>query len=280
MDPERYLTDRERLAAALRDLRQAAGLTGVQAAERLGMSQPKISKLETGRLLPSVDDMQAMLTFYRAQADERDELLDIVQRLHASIESNRTILRRGVARQQAKVCEVEAQASTLRYFSPLVVPGLLQTAEYMRRIFSLDLSGGELARAVAARQHRQQALYDQSKHFIFVLPEAMLRWRFCPDDVMAAQAGHIASVATLANVEVGVIPFAAHPTDVPLHGYQVFDGRLVNIGLEHAVVTVTEPRDIATYLKLFERMAEAAEFGDSARDRLSAIVAELQPEVH
>jgi transcriptional regulator with XRE-family HTH domain len=277
MDPERYLTDRERLAAALRDLRQAAGLTGVQAAERLGMSQPKISKLENGRLLPSVEDVRAILTFYRAQAGERDELLEIAERLHASIESNRTILRRGAARQQAKVGEIEAQASNLRYFSVLVVPGLLQTAEYMRRMFSLDLSGGELARAVAARQQRQQALYDSDKHFVFVLTEAMLHWRFCPDDVMAAQIGHIASVATLANVELGVIPFTVHPANVPLHGFQVFDDRLVSIGLEHAVAAVTDPRDIAGYLKLFAAMAEAAEFGDLARNRLAALSRQFQP---
>lgn|SRR5487761_551965 len=276
MDPERYLTDRERLAAALRDLRQAAGLTGVQAAERLGMSQPKISKLENGRLLPSVQDTRTLLSLYRAQAAEREELLDIAQRLHATIESNRTILRRGAARQQARLGEIEAQAGTLRYFSPLVVPGLLQTAEYMRRIFSLGLSGGELARAVAARQRRQQALYDADKHFIFVITEAMLRWRFCPDEVMAVQAGHVASIATLANVEVGVIPFTARPADVPLHGYEIFDDRLASVGLEHAVITVTDPRDVATYLKLFTTMAEAAEFGEVARDRLTVIGREFQ----
>jgi transcriptional regulator with XRE-family HTH domain len=276
MDPERYLTERERLAAALRDLRQAAGLTGVQAAERLGMSQPKISKLENGRLLPSVQDTRTLLDLYRAQAAEREELLDIAQRLHASIESNRTILRRGAARQQARLGEIEAQATTLRYFSPLVVPGLLQTAEYMRRMFSLELSGAELARAVAARQERQQALYDADKHFIFVITEAMLRWRFCPDNVMAMQAGHIASIATLSNVDVGVIPFSARPGDVPLHGYEIFDDRLASVGLEHAVVTVTDPRDVASYLKLFATMAGSAEFGDAARGRLTAAGREFQ----
>jgi transcriptional regulator with XRE-family HTH domain len=277
MDPERYLTDRERLAAALRDLRQAAGLTGVQAAERLGMSQPKISKLENGRLLPSVEDVRTILAFYGTRADERKELLEITERLHASIETNRTILRRGAARQQAKVGEIEAQASTLRYFALLVVPGLLQTAEYMRRMSSLDLSGGELARAVAARQHRQQALYDMDKHFVFVLAEAMLHWRFCPDDVMAAQIAHITSVATLSNVELGVIPFTAHPANVPLHGFQIFDDNLVSVGLEHAVVAITDPRDIAGYLKLFATMTDAAEFGDLARDRLATARRRLQP---
>jgi transcriptional regulator with XRE-family HTH domain len=271
MDPERYLTDRERLATALRDLRQSAALTGVDAARRSGMSQPKISKLENGRLLPSVADVQTLLTLYQAAPADREELLDLAGRLHATIESNRTILRRGAARMQARLGELEAESATLRYFSPLVIPGLLQTAEYMHRMFALDLSGTELARTVGARQDRQQILYDTSKTFTFVVTEAALRWRFCPDEVMAAQAGHIASLATLANVEIGVIPDGAPAADTPLHGYQIFDSRVASIELEHAVVTVTDPRDIAKYLRLFATMTEAAVFGEAARSCLAAL---------
>jgi transcriptional regulator with XRE-family HTH domain len=269
MDPERYLTDRERLATALRDLRQSAGLTGVGAARRAGMSQPKISKLENGRLMPSVEDVQTLLDLYQAPPAERDDLLDLAGRLHARIESNRTILRHGAARMQARLGELETESTTLRYFSPIVIPGLLQTSEYMRRVFSLDLSGSELARTVSARQDRQQILYDTAKTFTFVITESALRWRFCPDEVMAAQAGHIASLATLANVEIGVILTGARAADTPLHGYQIFDDKLASIELEHAVVTVTDPRDIAKYLGLFAAMSQAATFGEAARSRLA-----------
>jgi transcriptional regulator with XRE-family HTH domain len=276
MEAERYLTDRERLGAALRDLRLAAGMTGAHAADRTGMSQPKISKLENSRLLPSARDVRTLAALYGAKAAERDELLDIADRLHAAIESSRTILRRGTARQQAQLGEIEAQAAILRCFSPLAIPDLLQTCEYMRRVFALGLSGAGLARAIAARQQRQQLLYDPGKQFTFVVTEAALRWRFCPDDVMAVQAGHIASVATLTNVDVGLIPFTARPADIPLHGYEIFDDRLASVGLEHAAVSVNDPRDIAMYARLFATIAEAAEFGDAARDRLAAIARELQ----
>ncbi|MGO4418715.1 helix-turn-helix domain-containing protein [Streptomyces sp. MCAF7] len=277
MNPERYATDRQRLAAALRQLRKAAAMTGSQAAGSVGMSQPKISKLENGRLLPSVEDVRTLLTLYRAEAAQRDDLLDLTARLHTTVESNRTILRRGAARQQVQIAQVEAEAVRLRYFSPIAMPGLLQTAEYARRVFALELSGTELTSAVAARQQRQQALYKTEKTFTFVLTEAVLRWGFCPEEVMAAQIGHLTSIATLANVEIGLIPFASRPKDLPLHGYQIFDDRLATISLEHATVSVTEPRDIATYLTLFSTMSEAAEFGEAARARLAAIGREYQP---
>jgi transcriptional regulator with XRE-family HTH domain len=271
MEPERYLSDRERLAAALRDLRQRAGLTGVGAARGTGMSQPKISKLENGLLLPAVADVQALLALYQVPEAEQEELLELAAGLHATIESNRTILRRGAARMQARLGEIEAGARELRYFSPIVIPGLLQTAEYMRRVFSQDLSGTELARTVAARQDRQQILYDTAKSFTFVITELALRWGFCPGEVMAAQAGHIASLATLSNVEVGIILTGAAAADTPLHGYQIFDDQLASIELEHAVVTVTDPRDVAKYLRLFAVMSQAAAFGSAARSRLAEL---------
>ncbi len=275
MDPERYVIDRERLAAALRDLRQGAGLTGVEAARRARMSQPKISKLETGRLLPSMTDLYALLALYQANPTARDELLEIAGRLHATIESNRTILRRGAAYRQARVSELEHEATSLRYFSPVVLPGLLQTAEYMRRVFSLELSGSELARTIAARQQRQQILYDTTKTFTVIITEAALRWGFCPAEVMAAQVAHIASLATLTNVNLGVIALGTPVADIPLHGYQILDDRLARIELEHAVVTVTDPHDIAVYLRLFETMSQAAEFGQDARSRLASIGSSL-----
>jgi transcriptional regulator with XRE-family HTH domain len=275
MDPERYVIDRERLATVLRDLRQGAGLTGVEAARRARMSQPKISKLETGHLLPSITDLQALLSLYQADRAARDELLKIAGRLHATTESNRTILRRGAAYRQARLSEIEHEATSLRYFSPILLPGLLQTSEYMRRVFSLELSGSELARTIAARQQRQQILYDTAKTFSFIITEAALRWGFCPADVMAAQASHISSLATLTNVRVGIISLGAPVDEIPLHGYQILDDRLARIELEHAVVTVTDPQDVATYVRLIGTMSQAAEFGQEARSRLASIAASL-----
>ncbi|MGH8886735.1 MAG: helix-turn-helix domain-containing protein, partial [Egibacteraceae bacterium] len=58
MEPaERYQREREELGSALRRLRKDADLTGVEAAKRAGMSQSKVSKIETANLLPSVDDV-------------------------------------------------------------------------------------------------------------------------------------------------------------------------------------------------------------------------------
>src|SRR5206468_1482382 len=119
----------------LRTLREAAGLTGAQVAQRAGMSQPKISKIENAVLLASVDDVETLLTLYGAPTAEREELLELASGLHATFESARTIIRRGAARKQRQIAEIEVATEHLRTFQLAVIPGLLQTAEYMRRVF-------------------------------------------------------------------------------------------------------------------------------------------------
>jgi transcriptional regulator with XRE-family HTH domain len=273
--PERYRHDQEKLGAALRALREAAGLTGTEAAQRTHMSQPKISKIETAVLLPSVDDVETLVTLYRAEPAQREELLELASALHATYESARTIIRRGAARKQRQIAAIEAQTAHVRTFQLALIPGLLQTAEYMRRVFGSGMDPADVARMVTARQERQRGLYDASKRFTFVLTEGALRLRPGPADVVQAQLHHVVSLSTLATVQLGVIPWAAEVHDVPLHGFHVYDSRLVVVGLETSTATFTDPRDVARYLELFESLQHAAVFGDAARAVITRIAADL-----
>lgn len=273
--PERYRHDQETLGAALRALRETAGLTGTEAAQRARLSQPKISKIETAVLLPSVDDVETLLTLYHAEPARREELLELASALHATYESARTIVRRGAARKQRQIAEIEAQTAHVRTFQLALIPGLLQTAEYMRRVFGTDMDPAEIARMVAARQERQRGLYDESKQFTFVLTEGALRIRPGPHEVVRAQLHHVVSLSTLATVELGVIPWTAEIRDVPLHGFHVYDSRLAVVGLETSTATFTDPRDIARYLELFESLQRTAVFGDAARSVIAHIADEL-----
>ena len=273
--PERYQHDQERLGAALRGLREAAGLTGKQAAGLAQMSQPKISKIETAVLLPSVDDVETLLTVYRAPPVAREEFLELASALHAEYESARTIMRRGAARKQRQIADIESRTAHVRTFQLALIPGLLQTAEYMRRVFS-TMDPAEIGRMVTARQERQRGLYDESRRFTFVLAESALRVRPGPAGVLRAQLHHVVSLSTLATVQLGVIPWTAELQEVPLHGFHVYDSRLVTVGLETATATFTDARDISRYLTLFEVLQDAAVFGDPARALITAIASDLR----
>jgi transcriptional regulator with XRE-family HTH domain len=262
--PERYRRERDRLARTLRRLRQDSGLTGTDAALRTGMSQPKISRIESGTNVPTADDVESLCRLYDAGSDLREELTALADSLHRHTESARAILRGGAWRKQQQIARVERDATRLRFFQPATVSGLLQTPEFTREIYGLSLSGEELERGMAALTERQQVLRNRGKRFTFLLTEGALRWRLCPDEVMAEQVRHIAALAARPNLRIGVIPFTARVREVPLHGFEVFDERLVTVGLETATITITDSRDIDHYLRLFAALDKTAEFGDSA----------------
>ncbi len=76
-----YTSVRSRqVAAALRELREQAGLSGAEVAKRMGMSPSKISRIETGNSGLKIEDVAALLGFYQVPASTRDELLDLVRR--------------------------------------------------------------------------------------------------------------------------------------------------------------------------------------------------------
>ena len=71
------------LSATLRDLRKAAGLSGTEAARRLGTSQRRISNIETGRFVPREDEIRALATLYKASPPVRRQLVQAIRALRA-----------------------------------------------------------------------------------------------------------------------------------------------------------------------------------------------------
>jgi transcriptional regulator with XRE-family HTH domain len=141
--------ERRELASRLRGLREDAGLSTTRLAAVLGWSQSKVSKIENGRTKPAVSDVEAWLTAVEAPADQRAELLDIAESVQvASIIWDRT-LRGGREEHQRTIGRLLDEACDMRVFQSAVVPGLLQTAEYARRVLGLadvfELASGRTA---------------------------------------------------------------------------------------------------------------------------------------
>jgi transcriptional regulator with XRE-family HTH domain len=96
LEPEALGQRRNDLAHALRELRQRAGLTGDRLAARSGMSQSKISKIETGRVLPSLADVERLLTALNAQSGLVDEIYTLARVANTEYADLRASLRRGL----------------------------------------------------------------------------------------------------------------------------------------------------------------------------------------
>jgi len=266
------------LGDRLRDLRRRAGLTGDQVAARTGLSQSKISRIETGATTPSLDDVAVLTRATGATEAELREIAGLVEHLATTATSWRILHQLGLTGKQRAVAELEARADVIRIFQPVMVPGLLQIVEYTRQLMLMGNPSGQadIAGAVAARMDRQMILYDQAKQFDFVVTEGALRFQVGSSDVMRAQLDRIQSLASLPNLTLSLIP--AHAQAFPhLHPFVIFESAetLVTIETYTAELQVHEPRDVERYHQVLDRLKGSALTGQDALVLLRSIMPDL-----
>ncbi|WP_189223656.1 helix-turn-helix domain-containing protein [Saccharothrix coeruleofusca] len=114
---------REELAVLLLSLRLSAGLTGREAGERAGMSQSKVSKLETGRLAPKPEDVARLADAYRVPPDVRGRMTALAAEALAR-KRRRPVLLRTRACHSPRVARAEQAATAVRVLSLGRLPDL------------------------------------------------------------------------------------------------------------------------------------------------------------
>ncbi|MGW7645453.1 helix-turn-helix domain-containing protein [Streptomyces bobili] len=259
---------RDRVARRLRDLRADAGLTGTELAARCGWTHPKTSRLENGRTPPTPDDIRR---WCRA-CDAEDQAADIIAQSRdaesAYMEWQRQV-RTGLRRLQDSYLDLYRSTELFRIYSPTLVPGLLQTEGYARAVLSgvaelLDIPN-DADQAAAARMERSKIVHEPGHRFVMVIEESVLYHQLGDADAMAAQLGYLLTAGALPAVSLGVIPRARQRTLWPQELFHVYDDQLVSVELMSARVRVTQPSEVALYLKAFEQLRVMAVYGAEAR---------------
>jgi transcriptional regulator with XRE-family HTH domain len=192
-----------RLAAELRRLRENAGLSPEHAAAAIGWSRPKLVKLELAQAVPSVADVEAILEAYGGEDRLKFALLQLA----------RDVRKRGWWTAYGEVlsesfAQLEDAASSIRSWQLEVVPGLLQTEDYIRH---LALTGSRdkdtVDRRVQARLMRQTVLTRHDAPTLEVLlHEAALRSQVGGRDVIRTQLAALRTSSLRANVSIRVMP--------------------------------------------------------------------------
>jgi transcriptional regulator with XRE-family HTH domain len=201
---------RRRLALELRQLREGAGLTLEQVAERLFCSMSKVSRIETARVTATIRDVRDLLDLYGIAGQQHDDLLRLAQQArqkgpwwHAfkGVHDVRTFF------------ELERFAVSICIFECLLVPGLLQTREYVPLILARSfphLSPQEVERLLELRLLRQSTLTgDDAPTLEVVVDEAALHRLVGGPQVMGRQLRRLVEAAQLPNVAFQVLPFMA-----------------------------------------------------------------------
>lgn len=281
-------TKRAHLGAELRRLREQRGMSGRELARHVRISQSKVSRIESGRTVPTLPEVCAWANAVDVNDKHREWLVATVESVYTEVHSWPVTLRMR-AHIQDEIEEREMHAKVVRVFQSSVVPGLLQTAEYARRTFSMgeiSMSVDAIADSLAARLRRQLIVYDQDRQFDFLLTEAALRWRPGPVSLMLGQLDRITSMSTLDNVSIGVIPMDAMATTFTTHPFVCYDeldddhDPIVEVEAIHANLIVNDATNVAAYRERWSRLTEMAVFGDEAHalfaERMAALRAELR----
>lgn len=258
----------ESVGAVLARIRREKRITGAGLAAMVSMSQPKISRIERGKVLPDPDEVRLI-----AHALDLDEstTLALTEQAERSLD-RMTDWRRPSAdwpNQQKTLADWESSAAIIRCFEVAAVPGLLQTSGYARAtlsefqrmapLASHELTEAALLAAISARFQRQEILADRGKEFRFVLGEATLKRQACPPGEMLAQISHLREISTEnANVSIRMILNTAS-TPIPLiHGFALIDDDLVIIDLYNTGLLSRSRKDIESFRRVFDMIEEHA----------------------
>jgi transcriptional regulator with XRE-family HTH domain len=245
-------------------LREVAGLSMEDIAARLDWSKAKISRIETGRNRVAPSDVRLLLDEYGV-TDERGR--------HALMELAREARKQGWWHNYPDIIAspyvgFEAEASTIRTYQTQLVPGLLQTEDYVRAlVLSLrpSISVSEADRRVAARMARQELLTgEDSPRLWVILDETVLRRPIGGAEVMRGQLARLSEATSLPNVTLQVLPFGAGSHAAMGVPFTIldFDGpsAVRTVYLEHltAELYLDDEPDIARYALVFDYLRAKA----------------------
>jgi len=275
---------RRRLRTELRRARLDAGLTQEHVAQAMDWSLSKLIRIENGTNTISTNDLKVLVQHYGITDEKRTaELLSLAR---TSRERSWWSTYSGIRKTLAELIEYENAAYISRHYEDLVVPGLLQTADYMRastRQLAPHMTPSQVETEVEVRLKRQELLKRaEAPLLFFVVDEAVIRRMVGGKDVMRRQLQQLTEVTDMPNITVEVIPFTAGlvpglQAPFVIHEFSdAADDELLYLESPRGDVLIRENQDeVLSYREDFERLRKASLGPQATIDFLREVIAEL-----
>lgn len=220
----------QQLAERLKKARTDKGLTQTELAAHADWGdsgKTKVSKIESGRQLPSEADIDQWATATGLSG----RLVKQLKAMLVEAEQLRTSYRKRMVKGQAPVqqeyTDLAETTTSFRFFETFVLPRYIQVPEYALAVlseFKRHASINDVEEAVNVRLSSIRFLYDPAKRFEFLINEPVIRSRRFPPEVMRPQLDRLLSVIGLRNVRFGIYPQISAPTRrLPVSSFELFD---------------------------------------------------------
>ncbi|MFJ9778063.1 Scr1 family TA system antitoxin-like transcriptional regulator [Amycolatopsis sp. NPDC101161] len=193
------------LAASLREEREARNVGLRALADELGILPQLLSAWEKGQRLPSVEDVSAILALLGIRGEQRDRIRTLAR--HAREPNWLASSNADISHALTALLALESAASKITTWSPLLVPGLLQTPDYIRSIMEASSVPIEEAdRRLRIRLKRQRVLKQRDPVlFRALIGEWALRENIGSPAIMSDQIDHLLEISQLRNVSVRIV---------------------------------------------------------------------------
>jgi transcriptional regulator with XRE-family HTH domain len=267
--PSPYVRRRQ-LAAEIRKLREANGLTAEQLGQMVFHSRTKITRLENAQVRPDLAEIMNMLDIMEITGSRYDRLLQLAREAAQKGWWDRYGM--SIGPRQKLYADLEYSASTVREYNQTAMPGALQCSEFVTALVDLDRCQGRLdyhpERMAQARMRRQEELLrPDGPAYEVVLDEYVIHRLAVSPEVMAAQLDHLVSIVTAKEmITVRVLLYNAQIPGghLPQSSFYLYtfpesgDPPMAVVDTVTTDLVVTKQTEVSRYTGMYNRLREAA----------------------
>ena len=254
---------KRRLSRRLLQLRVQSGYTANHVCDMLNWGRGKVGRFEANQWKrPEMSDIRDLLRIYDVDEGEREQLEELAIQARA----------RPWWRDYSDIFEnefagFENDASRIRVFMPLVLPGLLQIQDYAEAFMRIGPRPPSWRRKVLDTRLRRQEILsrpgDTAPMLTAVITEASLRYQWGSRSERRDQIEHLIDMGRRPNIDLRIQRFADGPPPGLSSAINIFDfaegePSIAFTETDFAVVEVNEPDQVSRYIQSFEKAVDGA----------------------
>jgi Domain of unknown function (DUF5753)/Helix-turn-helix domain len=249
------------LGVALRQAREKRGLVLRALAAEINRDPGALSRWETGDRTPKPEQVAQILTHLTVHGERYDEIMTLAYRTDESMWMATTLPEQ--RQQMTAYVDWEQNACRIVEVAPLLVPGLLQTDDYIRAIMTADAPPDEITSRLEQRIGRRNVITKaKPANLLVLLGQNVLSQDIGGKQVTAGQIEHLLKMAAQPNIELRIMPnhIGWHPgleaafTMIEADRGGLKPASIVFVGNRRSVLMLHQEADVGAYKRAIDQI--------------------------